>query len=130
MRGVVSLKTNENDLKTLSFNDKDKINGKVNSTMIDFLLFLRMITVRPGFFNGVRALLPYNLAFTLTKTLHQCVLMEIAEEVIKRLRFFALLYFFINKTNKNSLKTLNFNDKNKIKGEVNSIRIDFFNVKI
>ncbi|CAN6579733.1 unnamed protein product [Malus baccata var. baccata] len=31
-------KTNENNLKTLSFNDKDKIKGKVNSTMIDFLV--------------------------------------------------------------------------------------------
>ncbi|RXH77305.1 hypothetical protein DVH24_023579 [Malus domestica] len=31
-------KTNENDLKTLSFNDKDKIKGKVNSTRIDFLV--------------------------------------------------------------------------------------------
>ncbi|RXH68773.1 hypothetical protein DVH24_031106 [Malus domestica] len=30
-------KTNENGLKTLSFNDKDKIKGKVNSTRIDFL---------------------------------------------------------------------------------------------
>ncbi|CAN6717961.1 unnamed protein product [Malus baccata var. baccata] len=32
------LKTNEKSLKTLSFNDKDKIKGKVNSTMIDFLV--------------------------------------------------------------------------------------------
>ncbi|RXH68029.1 hypothetical protein DVH24_028176 [Malus domestica] len=31
-------KTNENGLKTLSFNDKDKIKGKVNSTRIDFLV--------------------------------------------------------------------------------------------
>ncbi|RXH93964.1 hypothetical protein DVH24_016031 [Malus domestica] len=31
------MKTNENGLKTLSFNDNDKIKGKVNSTRIDFL---------------------------------------------------------------------------------------------
>ena len=31
-------KTNENSLKTLSFNDKDKIKGKVNSTRINFLV--------------------------------------------------------------------------------------------
>ena len=31
-------KTNEKCLKTLSFNDKDKIKGKVNSTMFDFLV--------------------------------------------------------------------------------------------
>ena len=31
-------KNNENGLKTLSFNDKDKIKGKVNSTRIDFLV--------------------------------------------------------------------------------------------
>ncbi|RXI04493.1 hypothetical protein DVH24_038767 [Malus domestica] len=31
-------KTNEKGLKTLSFNDKDKIKGKVNSTRIDFLV--------------------------------------------------------------------------------------------
>ncbi|RXH96397.1 hypothetical protein DVH24_008901 [Malus domestica] len=31
-------KINENDLKTLSFNDKDNIKGKMNSTMIDFLV--------------------------------------------------------------------------------------------
>ena len=29
-------KTNEKGLKTLSFNDKDKIKGKVNSTRFDF----------------------------------------------------------------------------------------------
>ncbi|CAN6560205.1 unnamed protein product [Malus baccata var. baccata] len=33
-----SKKTNEKGLKTLSFNDKDKIKGKVNSTRIDFLV--------------------------------------------------------------------------------------------
>ncbi|RXH88906.1 hypothetical protein DVH24_000505 [Malus domestica] len=39
------MKTNENDLKTLSFNDKDKIKGKVNSTRIDFLVptFVKII---------------------------------------------------------------------------------------
>ena len=31
-------KTNKNGLKTLSFNDKDKIKGKVNSTWIDILV--------------------------------------------------------------------------------------------
>ena len=31
-------KTNEKDLKTLSFNDNDKIKGKVNSTKFDFLV--------------------------------------------------------------------------------------------
>ncbi|RXH70977.1 hypothetical protein DVH24_015599 [Malus domestica] len=31
-------KTNKNDLKTLSFNNKDKIKGKVNSTRVDFLV--------------------------------------------------------------------------------------------
>ncbi|RXI03649.1 hypothetical protein DVH24_004301 [Malus domestica] len=31
-------KTNEKGLKTLSFNDKDKIKGKVNSTRIEFLV--------------------------------------------------------------------------------------------
>ena len=31
-------KTNENGSKTLSFNDKDKIKGKVNGTKIDFLV--------------------------------------------------------------------------------------------
>ena len=31
-------KTNEKSLKTLSFNDKDKIKGKVNSTRFDFLV--------------------------------------------------------------------------------------------
>ena len=31
-------KTNENGLKTLSFNDKDKIKDKVNSTRFDFLV--------------------------------------------------------------------------------------------
>ena len=31
-------KTNEKGLKTSSFNDKDKIKGKVDSTMIDFLV--------------------------------------------------------------------------------------------
>ena len=30
-------KTNENSLKTLSFNDKNKIKGKMNGTIIDFL---------------------------------------------------------------------------------------------
>ena len=32
------MKMNENDLETLSFNDKDKIKGKMNSTRIDFLV--------------------------------------------------------------------------------------------
>ncbi|RXH78325.1 hypothetical protein DVH24_001843 [Malus domestica] len=36
--GTLTLKINENDLKILNFNDKDKIKGKVNSTMIDFLM--------------------------------------------------------------------------------------------
>ena len=31
-------KTNEKGLKTLNFNDKDKIKGKVNSTRFDFLV--------------------------------------------------------------------------------------------
>ena len=31
-------KTNENGLKILSFNDKDKIKGKVNNTKFDFLV--------------------------------------------------------------------------------------------
>ena len=31
-------KTNEKVLKTLSFNDNDKIKGKVNSTRFDFLV--------------------------------------------------------------------------------------------
>ena len=31
-------KINEKGLKTLSFNDKDKIKGKVNSTRFDFLV--------------------------------------------------------------------------------------------
>ncbi|RXH92118.1 hypothetical protein DVH24_021141 [Malus domestica] len=35
---IFKKKTNENGLKTLSFNDKDKIKGKVNSTMFDFLV--------------------------------------------------------------------------------------------
>ena len=34
----IKRKTNEKSLKTLSFNDKDKIKGKVNSTRIDFLV--------------------------------------------------------------------------------------------
>ncbi|CAN6582573.1 unnamed protein product [Malus baccata var. baccata] len=33
-------KTNENNLKILSFNDKDKTKGQVNSTKIDFLIML------------------------------------------------------------------------------------------
>ena len=32
-------KTNEKGLKTLSFNDKDKIKGTVNSTKFDFLVY-------------------------------------------------------------------------------------------
>ena len=32
------MKTNEKNLKTLSFNENDKIEGKVNSTLIDFLV--------------------------------------------------------------------------------------------
>ena len=35
---ILFRKTNEKNLKTLSFNDKDKIKGKVNSTRFDFLL--------------------------------------------------------------------------------------------
>ncbi|CAN6576743.1 unnamed protein product [Malus baccata var. baccata] len=37
MISVVIGKTNEKGLKTLSFNDKDKLKGKLNSTMFDFL---------------------------------------------------------------------------------------------
>ena len=32
------MKTNENGLKTLTFNNKDKIKDKMNSSMIDFLV--------------------------------------------------------------------------------------------
>ena len=35
------------------------------------------------------------------------------------------LPFFLRKTNEKRLKTLNFKDKNKIKGKVNSIMIEF-----
>ncbi|RXI06521.1 hypothetical protein DVH24_025657 [Malus domestica] len=35
IEGLVDEKTNEKDLKTLSFNDKDKIKGKVNSTSLN-----------------------------------------------------------------------------------------------
>ena len=35
---LIIRKTNKNDLKTLNFNDKDNIKGKVNSIMIDFLV--------------------------------------------------------------------------------------------
>ena len=34
------------------------------------------------------------------------------------------LFFFIRKTNENDLKTLSFNDKDKIKGKENCARID------
>ena len=36
--GLNIRKTNEKGLKTLSFNDKDKIKGKMNSTKFDFLV--------------------------------------------------------------------------------------------
>ena len=36
---LIIKKTNEKDLKTLSFNDNDKIKGKVNSTKIDFFVY-------------------------------------------------------------------------------------------
>ncbi|RXH90509.1 hypothetical protein DVH24_035273 [Malus domestica] len=35
---VSDVKTNKSDLKILSFNNNDKIKGRVNSTKIDFLV--------------------------------------------------------------------------------------------
>ncbi|RXI03221.1 hypothetical protein DVH24_003873 [Malus domestica] len=38
IKSYYNRKTNEKCLKTLTFKDKDKINGKVNSTRFDFLV--------------------------------------------------------------------------------------------
>ncbi|CAN6545393.1 unnamed protein product [Malus baccata var. baccata] len=85
-------KTNENDLKILSFNNKDKIKGKVNSTMIDFLR-------------------KRNHYESQVSCHHQIFIVQ--KFTCKR------------KTNEKGLKILSFNDKDKIKGKVNSIRFDF-----
>ncbi|CAN6698465.1 unnamed protein product [Malus baccata var. baccata] len=59
MNELKERKTNEKGLKTLSFNDKDKIKGKVNSTMIDFLyrvLFVKVPKERKTNEKGLKTL--------------------------------------------------------------------------
>ncbi|RXH97388.1 hypothetical protein DVH24_007734 [Malus domestica] len=99
-------KTNENGLKILSFNDKDKIKGKVISTRIDFLV------------TGCFSLkFPKNYA---------CKIRPRPDGLARSsLRSSFIWPYFKRKTNKKGLKTLSFNDKDKIKGKVNSTRIDF-----
>ncbi|RXH91152.1 hypothetical protein DVH24_020175 [Malus domestica] len=99
-------KTNENNLKILSFNDKDKIKGKVNSTKIDFLIMLieSQFEQLNLYISGFLIIyIPYKILAII----------------------FINLVLFLMKTNEKKLKTLSLNHKDKINGKLNNTRIDF-----
>ncbi|CAN6703295.1 unnamed protein product [Malus baccata var. baccata] len=125
-------KTNENGLKTLSFNDKDKIKGKVNSTMIDFLMYVvhpdwqrprnRGVLINCEGFTQVHR---FKLSFINPGTIHFTLYFVLIIKIQSFETLFISFPLFLRKTNKKGLKTLSFNDKDKINGKVNSTKIDF-----
>ncbi|RXH96545.1 hypothetical protein DVH24_009049 [Malus domestica] len=143
-------KTNENDLKTLNFNDKDKINGRVNSNMIDFLVCGWVVASGRRSRRRSRVLRCFGMKQTMKKRVHavqmQChatntivveacdfggtnlsIPVSAARVLHRRTVYLPVLLFelFIEKLMKKNLKILNFNDKNKIKDKVNNIRFEF-----
>ncbi|CAN6564477.1 unnamed protein product [Malus baccata var. baccata] len=119
-------KTNENDLKTLSFNDKDKIKGKVNSTMIDFLVISRGWVRNSRKTKQKRAVVQYFfLMWWVSFPLEINKVHFLSSYNQLEIKVFKIFQYFFRKINEKSLKILSFNDKGKIKGKVNSTRIDF-----